>query len=269
MYTAFWKLREQPFRNEFRPSFYFPSGSHQAALLKVRYAVEQRHASALLVGPAGTGKSFVMELLSAAIPESYQPIVRKTALFDDPEAFLVDLAEELGASPRASGYTAFRYLEDILTKNRSEDRHGILVIDNVHVFQHQRTWEVLRHLMTITVEGQPGWTVILLGHPLILPILEQLPHVEELLAIKSFLRPLTVEETRGYVEHCLRQAGATGSIFTPEALERLADLSGGIPRRINRLCDLALLVAYAEKSSRVHAHHVEAVFEELCGIPAQ
>jgi general secretion pathway protein A len=123
--------------------------------------------------------------------------------------------------------------------------------------------------MTITVDGQPAWTVILVGHPLVLPMMEQLPHVDELLAIKSFLRPLTADETRHYVEHCLRQAGATDSIFTPEALQRAADLSGGIPRRINRLCDLALLVAYAEKSPRVDAHHVEAVFDELCGIPAQ
>jgi len=269
MYTAFWKLREQPFRNEFRPSFYFPSGSHQAALLKLRYAVEQRQASALLVGPAGTGKSFIVELLAASLPESYQPIVRKTALLDDAEAFLIDLAEELGSPPRGSGYAAFRYLEETLSKNRSANRHGILVIDNVHVFQHHKNWDVLRNLMTIALDGQPAWTVILLGHPLVLPILEQLPHVEELLAIKSFLRPLTLEETRDYVEHCLRQAGATGAIFTPEALEQVADLSGGIPRRINRLCDLALLVAYAEKSTRVHAHHVEAVFDELCGIPAQ
>ena len=90
--------------------------------------------------------------------------------------------------------------------------------------------------------------------------------LEERLAVKCLIRPLSTEETTSYVSCRLEAAGATRPIFSPKAMQPLYELSGGIPRRINRLCDLALLVGFADESTEISAEQVEAVAEELTSV---
>ena len=94
----------------------------------------------------------------------------------------------------------------------------------------------------------------------------RLPSLEERVAVNTLLRALTAEETAGYVRHRLQAAGATRDIFTPDALEALHYLGHGIPRQINRLADLALLVGYADRLPQLTAEQIEAVSEELVAI---
>ena len=77
------------------------------------------------------------------------------------------------------------------------------------------------------------------------------------------MRPFRVEETAGYVLHRLKSAGAKSQIFTDDALAALHELSDGLPRRINRLADLALLIGFAEERDRIAGEQIAAVSEEL------
>ncbi len=90
---------------------------------------------------------------------------------------------------------------------------------------------------------------MLVGQTALLPVLDRMPALEERLGVKCLLRPLNTDETASYVSHRLSAAGASREIFTPDALTRLHQLARGNPRRINRLCDLALLVGFAEEQS--------------------
>ena len=96
--------------------------------------------------------------------------------------------------------------------------------------------------------------------------IRRIVQLEERLAVKCVLRPFTAEETIAYVSHRLQAAGAAKPIFEPEAMQPLFELSGGVPRRINRICDLSLLVGFADESSSVSAEQVEAVSEELTAV---
>ena len=270
MYGNYWHFRESPFRNRFRRAYYFPSPTHQASLLKLRYAIEQREEATILVGEPGTGKSFVSHILSELLAESVAPIVRTCCPFDIPEDLMIHLATELTEGGfKGSGYAALREIETFLTRNFQEGRHAVFILDDAQLLQNVRTWEVLRSLMTLKIAGDAPWTLIILAQPLLLPLLDRLPHLEELFALKAFLRPWTLEEVAQYIKHCVNTAGGDDDIFSSEAVEVTADLSSGIPRRVNRLCDLSLLVAFAEKSRRVMAAHVEAVHEELTTMPCQ
>jgi len=106
----------------------------------------------------------------------------------------------------------------------------------------------------------------MVGQTEILPVLDRLPGLEEQMGVKCLLRPFTVEETISYVVHRLTAAGRKRPVFEGEALELIHVLTGGIPRRIDRLCDLALLIAYAEDQSSIRPEHVESVSEELVSI---
>ena len=84
--------------------------------------------------------------------------------------------------------------------------------------------------------------------------------------MKCQLKPLVIEETMAYVQHRLAVAGAERTIFEPAATERLHELSQGIPRQINRLCDLALLLGFAEEHTSIGPEQIEAVGQDLVAV---
>ncbi len=90
-----------------------------------------------------------------------------------------------------------------------------------------------------------------------------MPAFEERLGVKCLLRPFTVDETAAYVNFRLQAAGAKNLVFEPDAMPTLQELAHGLPRQINRLCDLALLVGFAEERKTIGAEQLEAVAEEL------
>src|SRR4029079_12254184 len=97
MYEAYWQLQSRPFENSPDARFYYPSESHQGALLKLRYAIENRRGAALLAGALGTGKSLAVATLRRLLPDSFAPFVH--LVFPDMPAreLLAYLAAELGA----------------------------------------------------------------------------------------------------------------------------------------------------------------------------
>ena len=86
--------------------------------------------------------------------------------------------------------------------------------------------------------------------------------------MKMLLQPFTVDETAAYINHRLQAAGATREIFAPESLQVAHQLSGGIPRQINRLCDLALVVGFAGRQHTIDAAQLQSVNDELVSISA-
>jgi general secretion pathway protein A len=93
--------------------------------------------------------------------------------------------------------------------------------------------------------------------------LERTPQLNDRVAVFSVLEPLSRTETIRYITHRMAVAGAKREIFHRSALDALCERSGGIPRRINRLADLALVVGYADELTEVTGHEIDAVAEEL------
>ena len=268
MYESYWKLREKPFENRSDPRFYYPDESHQAALLKLRYAVENRRGGALLAGPSGSGKTLLVRMLQTVLSEEFSPFVHLVFPQMPVNELLAYLACELGGSSQAPASVdrSVRTIRDRLADNAKEGRHAVVVIDEAHLIHDADTLEALRLLLNFEPAGQPGMTLLLAGQPGILPLLDRTPPLEERLAVKCLLRPLTRAETAEYVGHRLHTAGAETSVFDNDALASLYELTHGIARRINRLCDLALLIGYAEERTTITAGQLESVSQELVNV---
>ena len=266
MYETYWQLKQKPFENTADPRFYYPSESHQAALLKLRYAIENRRGGALLAGPSGAGKTLVTTMLHGILGENFAPMVHLVFPQMSTAELLAYLADDLdgGDSTGETGVQAsIRRIERFLVANSEKGRHAVIAVDEAHLIDSPQTFEALRLLLNFEPGGVPALTLLLIGQPAILPILERMPSWEERLGVKCLLRPFGEEETAGYVEHRLRVAGAARSIVEPDALSTLHELTHGIPRRINRLCDLALLIGFAEERQTLNADHFAAVCREL------
>src|SRR5262245_18487208 len=97
MYESYWQLQGKPFATGFDAKTYYPAESHQGALLKLRYAIENRRGAALLVGPSGTGKTVLVRLLAEQLPENCKPLVHLVFPQMPTTDLLSYLAGELGA----------------------------------------------------------------------------------------------------------------------------------------------------------------------------
>ena len=267
MYESYWKIEHKPFENRSDPRFYYPDESHQAALLKLRYAIENRRGAALLAGPSGSGKTLLVGMLRNALDESYAPFVHLVFPQMPAEELLAYLAAELGQICGTAATPGLHHsvgsIKRLLAENTERGQHAVVAIDEAHLINDGQTLEALRLLLNFEFAGQPGMTLLLVGQPGILPILDRTPQLEERLGVKCLLRPLNQSETTEYVGHRLNLAGATDPIFDTEALRTLHELTHGIARRINRLCDLAMLIGYAEERSTITSEQLESVSREL------
>jgi general secretion pathway protein A len=268
MYEAHWQLESRPFENYAAKQFYYPSDSHQGALLKLRYVVENRRGGAILTGDAGLGKTLLVRALKNQMPDDVGPFVHLLFPHMPADQLLSYLAAELGgdADHGASVQQSVRFITEALGRNAGAGRHALVVIDEAHLLESNGALEMVRLLLNLETEGRPDLTLLLVGQTTLLAAVDRHPQLEERLGVKCLLRPLTQTETFAYVQHRLSVAGASQPIFDEGALETLHQLSLGVPRRINRLADLALLIGYADELTQIGASQIEAVAEELVAV---
>lgn len=268
MYQNYWQLQSAPFNNDSDTRFYFPSDTHQSGLLKMRYLVENRREAGLLVGGTGLGKTYLLAKLAEQLAESHGPFVHVVFPQLSAPELLAYLALELGADPGQVGNSeggldrTIRELQRLFAAFSEQNRHPVLVIDEAHLIDDPAVFQALRLLLNFH-QQRPDFSLILAGQRELLPHVKRYAEFEERLAVKCLLRPFNLEETVGYVTGRLEAAGTRRTIFEPTAVTTIFEVSGGIPRRINRICDLALLVGFAEESASIAADQIEAVAAEL------
>jgi type II secretory pathway predicted ATPase ExeA len=270
MYLNYWQLATKPFEPFAVGEMFFPCESHEAALLKLRYAVENRRGAVLLAGPAGLGKTMLVRRFCVELDATYSPQAHLVFPQMSSRDLLAYLAEQLGAPaaqpPRFTVDESVRRLETLLRQNAEHGHHAVVVIDEAHLLEDCGALETLRLLLNFEFEGRPALTLVLVGQMSLVSAVGRLASLDERLAVKSLLRSFTPDETGDYVRHRLRVAGATRDIFTADAIEALHYLGHGTARQINRLADLGLLVGYADSLPRLTAQEIEAVSEELVAI---
>lgn len=268
MYLDHWQLADKPFEPTAAGDYYYPSESHHGALLKLRYALENGRGAALVAGPSGVGKTILVRKLLEQLPEACRPVVHLTYPQMPSRELLAYLATRLapgeawqGTSPTVD--QSWLRLETSLADAAERGERPLVVLDEAHLLEDSGTLETIRLLLNLQQEGTPLLTLLLVGQSSLLSTLARTPRLEERLDISALLDPLTVDETHSYLAHRMQTAGAERDIFNDGAMETLHQLSHGVPRRINRLGDLALLVGFASGATKVDAELVQSVAGEL------
>ncbi len=287
MYTAYWELEKNPFEIGCDPFFYYPSESFQSVLLKLRYTIESRHGSALLRGPAGTGKSMILTMLEQQLipnPVSGNCVTLRMPQLNADE-ILCYLAESLDpegkrfAPPFPNGsfhhprpekevvtpflYHALTTVENILLKNAREKRHSLLIIEEAQQIADPKVYPLFKSLLGLELGGRPALSIIFAAASPAFPEEPHLKFIENCIETVADLDSLNAEDTTGYILFRLKKAGCRKNIFTDDAFDMIYQLSGGLPRKINRICDLALLVGYAERMENLDAGVIQALNHEL------
>lgn len=262
MYLHHYGLRDKPFRLAHDPSFYYPA-AHQEAMDNLCYSIEERQGLATLVGETGTGKTTLLRNLLRSFSAGMRGIlVSDVSLSGGSLLRQFTLGLEL---PVADAEAAPTILQSYLQNAVQMGQTVVLLVDEAQALTARQLEEV-RYVSNLESRNQKLVQMILAGQPSLECKLEA-PRYQALrqrVAVRSYLQPLSLEHTRAYIELRLQVAGSPDAqVFTPNALVRIHELSRGIPRLINLICDRALLFGYAEDRHLLDEAAVDEVFAEL------
>jgi type II secretory pathway predicted ATPase ExeA len=266
MYETYWGISESPFRNTIHARWYHDSQVHEEALARLFFLVEQARRCGLLVGPAGTGKSFLLNLLHRQIARTQRHVAFVDLLGLGCEEMLEQLATGLKLGDRASRSrnALWRDVEDSLKGSHACRVQTVLILDHLERAPAETVRAVERILH---VGGATGDYTSVVVTTRTLELSSGPTSLGEMADLRIILSTLDRQQTGHYVEQLLFRAGCRETIFDEAALDALYEQSLGIPRNINRLCDLSLLAAMGAEQTRVDERIVVAASLELQTMP--
>ena len=269
MYTSFFGLSEKPFAITPDPRYLYLSERHAEALAHLLYGINESGGFIQLTGEVGTGKTTVVRTLLSRVPHHADVAVILNPRVT-PVEFLLTICEELGLTIAEEDRDSVKQMVDALNRRllgaHAEGRRIIVLVDEAQNLSID-VLEQVRLLTNLETPTQKLLQIILIGQPELRELLDRtdLRQLAQRITGRYHLKPLSREETKGYVRHRLRVAGATEDIFTPAALVELHRLSEGIPRVINVACDRALLGAYTQETKKISAGLVRRAAGEVYG----
>jgi general secretion pathway protein A len=265
-YLEYYGLKEHPFSNVVDSRFYYNSPQHSDALIKLRYAIDTRKGLAVVIGGIGTGKTtlarrFLEELDEASYEAALLVVVHATV---SSEWLFKKFAIQLGVKDlKEDKVELLTQIYHRLSEIAEEGRNAIVMIDEVQMLNSKEIMEEFRGLLNMETSEGKMLNFIFFGLPELEDVLSLDEPLKQRVAIKIRLRAFSDDDTRDYINHRLGIAGCNKEIFSEEAIKLIYQCTQGLPRRINTVCDNALLEGYLFKSNTIDAETIKTVAVDL------
>ncbi|HYN78820.1 MAG TPA: AAA family ATPase, partial [Lamprocystis sp. (in: g-proteobacteria)] len=268
MYPKYFGLKEPSFSIAPDPQYLFLSEQHKEALAHLLYGAGEHGGFVLLTGEVGTGKTTVCRAFLEQLPEGVD-----VALVVNPamtaNELLLNICDEFRI-PVAAGERSVKLLvdrlNDYLLAAYAAGRRPVLMIDEAQNLR-PKVLEQIRLLTNLETTKAKLLQIFLVGQPELKTMLERegLRQINQRITARFHLRPLNAAETGDYIRHRVAVAGVDRPLFTAAAIRRIHQLSGGVPRVINILCDRALLGACVSRANQVTPGVVAQAAREVRG----
>jgi general secretion pathway protein A len=274
MYTAFYQLREEPFRLTPDPRFLHLADPHRTALKVLLQGVLQRKGFIVVAGPVGTGKTTLLHTALQILTEKSEGRGRLVSAFLvnptlSPSELLEAVLDEYEIPNTATSKPRrLVALHQMLFQTQQQGGTAVLLIDEAHLMSVELLEEI-RLLGNTDTYQEKLLQIVLCGQPELLAVLQrpELQALQQRIANTCLLRPLTLPETRAYIAERLHAAGLNGNPpFTSAAVDTIHQLSGGVPRLINLLSDACLTLGFENKRKQIDPLLVEQAGEEVLSV---
>ena len=267
MYAAFYGLESEPFQINPDPRFYYASKQHRRAKAYLEYGVMRNEGFIVITGEVGAGKTTVVRGLLDSLDADKVVAANLVTTQLDAEDTLRMVGAAFGVRVKdVSKSDLLMALEAFLVNHTSQGKRCLLIVDEAQNLSH-RAVEELRMLSNFQYGQQALLQTFLIGQPEFRAILQS-PGMQQLrqrVTATCHIGPLDLAETQGYIEHRLKCAGAKPErpSFDAAAFEAIFKGTGGIPRRINLVCDRLLLAGYLAGKDGFGGDDVAEVVSEL------
>jgi len=264
MYLSHFELNEKPFKISTDPRFLWLGEKHKEALATLLYGILYNDGYVVVTGDVGTGKT---TLASALMNELGDRVIAVKVPFPDFESLdflkLISTAYGIDNSFQSKG-SFFSLFTSFLHNSSSAGKKVILIIDEAQRLTSEHLMELLQ-LSNIEENGSRLLNIVFVGQNEFNDILleESNRALRQRVTINYNLGTLTRDETNQYIAHRLKVAQGERGIFPPEAIEEVFLFSAGVPRLINIVCDLALLMTYFEGGKIVRPEAVKECVQRL------
>lgn len=268
MYRAFYKLTRNPFDISPDPYFFYPTPSHNEALASLTYGVQRRKGFVVVTGEVGTGKTLLLRCLLDALNRSqiafafvYNP---RLSVADFLTHVLTDLRLPVS---RHSKTEMLSCLNSYLVARARVGSTAALIVDEAQLL----SWELLEEIRLLTnleTSQHKLLQIVLVGQPELDRKLEtpELRQLKQRIGLRCRLKPLSLDELRGYIHRRLGLAGANSHatvIFPNESIGVIHKLSLGIPRLVNTLCENSLISGYSKQAAQITPGIIKEVSDDL------
>ncbi len=270
MYESFFGLKETPFSIAPNPHYLYMSKQHNEALAHLVYGVGREGGFVLLTGEVGTGKTTICRCFLEQIPENTDvAFILNPKLSSD--ELLATICDELSIAYIGDSMTIKDYVDFInerLLSSHAKGRHTVLIIDEAQNLAPE-VLEQLRLLTNLETHEKKLLQIVLLGQPELQEMFQrkELRQLAQRVTARFHLDALKLEEVEPYIMHRLAVAGAADprAIFPRKTLKSLYQVTKGIPRIINLVCDRAMLGAYTKSQRFVDTRTLKSAAEEVLG----
>lgn len=263
MYLEHFKLRRYPFENVPDPAFFQATGQYKRIIASLMNSVQVGRGLIVISGPIGSGKTTLSQKLVNTLSLDTQLIWLAEPPKDAMELFSF-VARELGVEENGSSSFILKRIRERLLQFNEQGRTCLLIIDESH-HMNDDVFEAVRVLTNLEQWTFKLMQILLLGQPELMALLNQqkLEPLRQRIAVLHKLDRLRPGEAREYIATRLQTAGAHTEVFTKAAMALAAHVSGGIPRLINNICQMALQHTFERDGDVVRVEDVKAASVEL------
>ncbi len=267
MFNDFYGLTGRPFQLTPDPTFYFESLTHRKALSYLSYGLAQGEGFVVITGEVGAGKSTLVAHLMATIDPARLTAAQIVTSKLDGEELVHVVAQAFGlivdGHDKASALGA---IEAFLHDEARAGRRCLLVVDESQNLELEAL-EELRMLSNFQLGAHPLLQTLLLGQPEFRNTIQEHPQLEQLrqrVIAAHHLEAMELGEVQPYIEHRLNCVGWTGNPkFDQRVFTELFEASGGVPRRINQICNRLMMLGAVDQRNRIDGAMLSSVLEEL------
>lgn len=258
----YWGLERWPFRTSTGAEQFYPTAAHNEALARIEYLVDSRRRLGALLGDPGVGKSLLLRVAAQQLARRGCAVVVADTLGASSRELLWQLACGLRTTLREDADVAWlwRQVADRVAENRMQQVGTVVLIDDAGQVGPDLMTQLVR-LARLDMTVSARWTIVLAAEP------AQATRWSETLKsavdLRIELNPWSAEDTVGYVQTSLVEAGRLEPVFEDDALRALHEFAGGVPRQVARLADYALLAGAVAKVEMVEAALIEAAYDEI------